>query len=262
MSFESAKKNWEGLAQRDTLWAICTHPNKQDQGWNKEEFYETGKEEISRVFEKLKADGLIPKDLQRAMDFGCGVGRLSRPLAGYFQEVYGVDVSPTMINHAIQFNEHDPDSDRLHFVLNTGDDLSLFENEFFSFIYTSIVLQHIPYPVSMNYIQEFMRVLKPGGKLVFQIPVKDVRKLNPVQKFKSWLKIRERLALMGIGKGFHMAMHVVNEEEIVSLINESGGIVLQRYTTNHTDPGFDGKIQFIQEDNSIHFVSRMFVVKK
>jgi len=262
MSFESAKKNWEGLARRDMLWAICTHPNKQDKGWNKEEFYETGKEEIFRVFEKLKSDGLIPEDHQRAMDFGCGVGRLSRPLAGYFQEVYGVDVSPTMINHAIQFNEHDPESDRLHFVLNTGDDLSLFEDEFFSFIYTTIVLQHIPYPASIKYLEEFMRVLKPGGKLVFQIPVQDIRILSLVQRLKSLLKIRERLALMGIGKGFHMTMHVVDEEEIVSWINQCGGIVLQRYTTNHTDPDYDGRLQFIREDDSIHFVSRMFVVKK
>ena len=42
----------------------------------------------------------IPLGKGKALDFGCGVGRLSQALADYFDRVVGADVSPTMIGLA------------------------------------------------------------------------------------------------------------------------------------------------------------------
>src|SRR5207248_4370527 len=59
---------------------------------------------------------------------------------------------------------------RCHFVVNPANDLTLFPDDSFDLIYSSLVLQHMRPEYSLNYIKEFLRVLAPGGLLVFQIP--------------------------------------------------------------------------------------------
>jgi SAM-dependent methyltransferase len=61
-------------------------------------------------------------------------------------------------------------SPRAWFHHNTTDDLGLFEDESFDFIYTRLVLQHIPPEHALRYVDEFIRVLRPGGVAVFQAP--------------------------------------------------------------------------------------------
>ena len=44
--------------------------------------------------------GGSPAARRSALDFGCGIGRLSQALAEHFDQVYGVDISPKMIELA------------------------------------------------------------------------------------------------------------------------------------------------------------------
>lgn len=55
--------------------------------------------------------------------------------------------------------------------LNTSAGLDAFADETFDFIYTAHVLQHMEPRFARGYVREFVRVLRPGGVLVFQIPV-------------------------------------------------------------------------------------------
>lgn len=56
----------------------------------------TGIEEINSIIKYLKG---LPVEIsyKRALDFGCGAGRLTQALAGYFEEVCGIDIAPSMI---------------------------------------------------------------------------------------------------------------------------------------------------------------------
>ena len=57
------------------------------------------------------------------------------------------------------------------FLLNVDERLSLFEDEYFDLVYTGIVLQHVPSTtIIRSYISEFVRTLRKGGLLVFQLP--------------------------------------------------------------------------------------------
>ena len=98
------QKNWEGFAQTNPLWSICTDSEKRDQQWDIKEFFETGKSEVEKVLEHLRLLGVTLDKTAPALDFGCGVGRLTRALAGHFPECWGVDISPTMIRLAEDFN--------------------------------------------------------------------------------------------------------------------------------------------------------------
>jgi SAM-dependent methyltransferase len=156
---------WDRFARYDPLWAILSEPSKAGRAWNLAEFLATGVREISVLMYELQALGLrVQRDA--ALDFGCGIGRLTQPLAKYFDRVTGVDVSPEMIRLATRVNR----TPTIRFVANDRDDLSLFESGIFSFAYSNVVLQHIAPPRAERYLEELLRVVSPGGVVVFQLP--------------------------------------------------------------------------------------------
>jgi len=259
MSFQSIKKNWEGLAQKDAHWAICTHSDKKYGKWNHDEFFQTGEIEISALFRLLEKEGISPPDTEQALDFGCGVGRLSRALAKHFEKVSGIDVSPTMIQKA---KDGHSSYHQIQFLLNEQNGLALIESETISFIYSAIVLQHISYPESLQYVIEFLRILKPGGILVFQVPTRDIRKNSLLHRINRFVKIREKLTLLGIGAGFHMEMNSIADAKIQAALKSHDGEILRHFYTNHTDPNFDGHIQLMSKEDCKLFESSMYLVKK
>jgi ubiquinone/menaquinone biosynthesis C-methylase UbiE len=162
---ERHKQEWEELASVDPLWAILTSPDRRGGGWQLAEFFDTGEAEISEVL--TVADDLgEPVQRVRALDFGCGVGRLSRPLAERFRECVGLDISEGMVKLARELNDDRPNC---RFVVNAAPDLAQFDTGSFDFVYSSLVLQHMPSEEMVeHYVGEFMRVLCPGGLAVFQ----------------------------------------------------------------------------------------------
>ena len=104
---------------------------------------------------------------KKALDFGCGVGRLTQSLADHFSEVCGLDIASSMIELANKYNRH---GDKCRYYLNQHPDLKLFDDNDFDFIYSNITLQHMAPVYSQKYIQEFLRILSPEGLLVFQLP--------------------------------------------------------------------------------------------
>lgn len=166
MKLTEVKKNWDEFGKQDPLWSILTKRDKKGNRWGIEEFFKTGEEEIEFVLNYL--DFLDVSYFRgRALDFGCGVGRLTQALCKYFNESWGVDIAVSMVELAEQYNRY---GDRCKYYLNEANDLSLFANNSFNLIYSRIVLQHMSPEYSKNYIKEFLRVLAPGGVLVFQIP--------------------------------------------------------------------------------------------
>ena len=105
------------------------------------------------------------------------------------------------------------------------------------FVYSSIVLQHIPRPYSLAYLREFCRVIRPGGLIVFQIPTTFQQSLSQLlgealHLVRTQLAIRTRLKQLAGGKTFfaldrkqtpgRIEMHCVPKAEIVTLLNECG----------------------------------------
>jgi ubiquinone/menaquinone biosynthesis C-methylase UbiE len=177
----ATQREWEDLAELDPLWAILTNDQKQFGRWNVEEFFASGQREIDAL---MQLCGFEKGRNGRALDFGCGVGRLSRALRPYFEEVYGVDISEGMIRLA---QSHTPSC---KFLLNQRDDLGIFKGDFFDFVCSNIVLQHQHTSTLVKaYIQEFVRITKPGGMIAFQMPHKMTMRqtLQPRRRLYSFL---------------------------------------------------------------------------
>lgn len=166
MDFQDLKKNWNEFGQQDPLWAILADPTKKNNRWNLDEFFQSGRDEINEVVAYVQGLGVLQQQ-GSALDFGCGVGRLSQALCPHFAQVKGVDIAASMVEQARQYNQF---GDRCEYFLNEKSDLSQFSDSSCDFIYSNIVLQHMRPDYSQGYLREFLRLLSPGGLLVFQLP--------------------------------------------------------------------------------------------
>src|SRR5438552_7766580 len=95
MLLDKHRRDWNELGELDPFWAVLSDPTRQFGRWESKEFFETGEAEIEQLLSMAKRLG-YPASRTRALDFGCGVGRLTRPLAAYFQDCTGVDISSSM----------------------------------------------------------------------------------------------------------------------------------------------------------------------
>jgi SAM-dependent methyltransferase len=156
-------RDWEEMAAIDPLWAIMSAPEKRFGNWEINEFLRTGQEEISGLM-RSAGELALPQQRRRAIDFGCGVGRLTRPLRDYFPECCGVDISRGMLQRARQLA---PECE-----FREANDLRSFPSQYADLIYSSLVLQHQPDKTHVaDLIEDMVRVLAPGGLLVFQMPL-------------------------------------------------------------------------------------------
>ncbi len=243
MDLKDVQTNWNRFGEADPFWAVLAWPGMEEGRWNPDAFFATGQEEIDAVLAYVAGlDVSIARD--RTLDFGCGVGRLSQALARHFARVDGVDISETMIDLARKFNQH---GDRCQYHLNLQDDLSLFPDDTFDFLYSNITLQHMPPRFAQRYILEFLRVLKPGGLMVFQIPSRPrgsvQRLLQPIKPTSLWRwyqKIR-------YGDQPVMNMYGIPREKIIRLLSDHGGLLVDVQPDNNADAAWDSYRYAVQK---------------
>ncbi|NTV49887.1 MAG: class I SAM-dependent methyltransferase [Geobacteraceae bacterium] len=146
--------------------------NMTDQGKMSDQaldhFYSLGESDIRFAFEILEHNG-ININPTMALDFGCGVGRLTFALAKIFCFVIGCDISEPHLeiarDNACQFGINN-----VHFIKSSANLLDRLSPESFDFIYSRLVLQHIPPILSKAYIRQFTSLLKAGGYMLIQLP--------------------------------------------------------------------------------------------
>ena len=166
MRLRSLQRHWNEFGNSDPFWAILTAPEKKGNRWSIDEFLQTGRDEIAGVIAYLDERGL--KNPRRcALDFGCGAGRLTHALAAHFDHVIGVDIAPSMIDIARKLPAGVP---AIEFRVNTSDHLESIDSDSIDLVYTRLVLQHMSPRYIRGYLGEFVRVLAPGGVLLFQLP--------------------------------------------------------------------------------------------
>jgi SAM-dependent methyltransferase len=215
---QSQQRMWDQLAASDPLWTIL--PERKG-GWDPQQFMATGVQEIEGVLEHIASLGIQLKR-RRALDFGCGVGRLTQALATRFEEVCGVDISPVMVQEAVRLNHH---GDRCRYVVNASEELVGLEDAGFDFVYSSLTLMHIDPGLMRGYMGELLRVLAPKGVLVFQLPTHSprlrstVKRLIPGPLLSVYRQVR-------YGKLPLPAMNVMSPEEAASILGLAGGRIV------------------------------------
>jgi SAM-dependent methyltransferase len=257
MNLETLKKDWELLAKRDALHAILTDRSRADGKWMIAEFMATGDAEIATVLNHLARIDGSPKYDGAALDFGCGVGRLTQALAQHFASCVGVDISPQMIHQAEALNRY------AHCrYAATCDERLPFADASFSFIYSNIVLQHMPRRYATTYLREFVRLLVPGGVLVF-----GVQDSFAAPDLPSWLirarhvlRIRSRVKLaLGVRPG-DMQMHCLPERDVRRAL--AAATIVDIQLTNTAAKDFNGKLAYLRRPPLSGYVGKQYCVTK
>ena len=199
------------FGEQDPLSAVLVQPGRPGAGGYLEELFATGREEVEAVFAVLEARG-ITIGTGRALDFGCGVGRLTRGLADRFDACDGVDLSASLIESA---RELSGDGDRVRFHHTTCADLRLFSDASFDFILALTGLRHTDHDLTRAYLREFLRLLRPGGVAFVNLPERLVppHELSR-QGWQATLTAIESISALGPGEVSWLTVSVHNDSPV------------------------------------------------
>lgn len=238
---ERIKRTYEKYGSEDPFHAVLTHEQFRG-GAAREAFFASGEKEIAELLAWLDDLGL---ELGRghALDFGCGVGRLSQALANHFDRVTGVDIASSMVETARAENRR---GDRVAYRVNDRPDLEQFPDGSFDLVYSNITLQHSPPEATVRYVAEFVRVLGPGGVGVFQVP--NGPDVEPRSLGEAWYRLR-RVHLRRLWKRLRgkplVEMHRVARARIERVLGEAGGSMVSAVDVGRR-PGRNYKYCFVK----------------
>lgn len=238
------QSHWERLAANDPMWVILTEAGRRG-AWSEDEFFETGRVEIDAALSQLEARGLSPRR-GRAIDFGCGLGRLTQALAIHFERVIGVDISARMIESAREKNRF---GERVEYLVNSSDRLPAIESDSVDFLYSKRVLQHIPRTMTANYISEFARVLAPGGIATIQTMT---RARSPLVRARHRLRDAAPAAYRWfrdqLSRSARWEMNVFTEADVNRAIAGVPGVrVVEAIDDSLGEPAFDSRTFIIRK---------------
>jgi ubiquinone/menaquinone biosynthesis C-methylase UbiE len=160
---QQMRSDWNDRALEDAYYYVAFGRREQED----EEFFATAADVVRALEIELKRLPAGDHRSRRALEIGCGPGRLMRPMSWNFGEIHGCDVSDEMIRLAAVKLEAVPNAYLMH---SDGRSLTGYEDNYFDYVYSYAVFQHIPSrEVVFSYLSEARRVLKPGGIVRFQI---------------------------------------------------------------------------------------------
>lgn len=150
--------DWDRIARSDPYYGVLTDPRFRTENLTEEalaEFFRSGEGAVKHAAKRLKSRyaDFAPAS---ALDFGCGVGRLTRALAAMTGDAYGVDVAEAML---IEARRHAPASAAF------GHELP---ERAFDWIMSLIVFQHIPPERGYRLLEALLQRLALGGFVTLQ----------------------------------------------------------------------------------------------
>ena len=137
--------DWEIIARRDPWFGVLSNPAFRAGAITPEhrrDFYASGEDDIARLLQWFDQDVGARPSAGRALDIGCGVGRLTYAMAKIVPAVAGYDVAESMLALA---REEAPANAEFSATLPPGP---------FAWINSYIVFQHIPPPEGLRLIED------------------------------------------------------------------------------------------------------------
>ncbi len=234
----STDKDWEDWGADNPYFGVLSDPkflgHKLNTSELADEFYRSGIGDISLVMRHVSTlKG--PKRFSHAIDFGCGVGRLTVPLSKYADRVSGLDVSPSIIKTA---NKTTPKAfkKKIKYIVS-NDALDNLPKQY-DLVHSFIVLQHIPPSRGEIIIKKLVDGLTDGGFIALHVTYA----YNAPRFKKLVIWARNHFVplhyLLNLIKGNpltmpRMRMHTYDLNNIMQIINKSGVSETMQTTTDH-----------------------------
>lgn len=157
-----SERYWDARARENAFYFVDNEVDYSDP--DTDAFWRRGDHVVGLMLDMV---GLTLGPDETVLDIGCGVGRLSRALAARTKRVYALDVSCEMLELA---KHHNPHLDNVEWLHGDGHGLGVLGDASVDGCFSHVVFQHIPDPkITLNYVREMGRVLRPGGWALFQV---------------------------------------------------------------------------------------------
>ena len=244
------KEKWEYYGKNDPYFAVVTLDEFRKDNLSaaaKNQFFETGDAYIEKVWREIENNFAPNFAPERALDFGCGVGRLVFPLAAKCKTVVGVDISEEMLREAAE-NSRDKQINNTEFVQT--DAFLLDKKKKFDFVHSFIVFQHINPEIGFEIIKNILEKLDDKGIGALHFTYHNPTSAFQAAKFKIYrdypLVYKIKGAIFGSGKEPLIPMHVYDLNELFRILQENN---CGRAFVRFSDHGYKGILVIFQKQN-------------
>jgi len=153
---EAMRAFWDARAREDAVHFVDTREPYGEGDLRR--FFANGERDLDTLLTVL--DVTVRPDAH-VLDLGCGLGRLTRPLAARARRVTALDVSGEMLERARGLHRDLPN---VTWVRGDGTSLAGIADASLDGAVSHVVFQHLPRPeLTLAYVAELGRVLRPGG---------------------------------------------------------------------------------------------------
>ncbi len=221
--FEHIQFTWQEFGKTEPHWSVVVSEDYRQSkiGETSDAFYQTGEQHVEQLFGTLERNGVQHSGFKTCLDYGCGVGRITRHLARRFEKVVAYDISASHLQCAETYLAGENVANvRLHQLKRVQDVASLPKVDV---AYSMLVLQHNPPPIMAFIIEGLIRSLNRGGIAFFQIPT---YRLGYTFSVANYLE-RETA-------GREMEMHVLPQSRVFEIAQRAGARVLEVIDDNWT----------------------------
>lgn len=217
------QSSWEHLGATEPHWSVLTSDKfKQEHIANNEDaFYQTGKPNVESLWQSLLRNGIDPTALKTCLEYGCGLGRVTRWLAERFDQVYGYDISRAHLAGAGDYLRRKEFKNVVLRHVATPSDVALLEKT--DLVYSVIVLQHNPPPIIAMIVRGLLMSLNPGGIAYFQVPT-----------YQRGYYFSCTGYLTDFSGKKDMEMHVLPQAEVFNIADQADAQVLEVFEDNWT----------------------------
>lgn len=161
-AFHRARRDWDRRAQAVPRETTATFDAAD---W--EHYWASGYRDRDLVLGVAQQAGPVGSEV--AVEIGCGLGRITRPLADRFHQVIGVDIAPEMLRQARTM----AGSPNIRYEIVGADQRLPLPDRAADLVIAWTVFRHVPKTVFARYLDESHRVLRPNGCLVFEAQVRE-----------------------------------------------------------------------------------------
>src|SRR5271165_6158595 len=147
------RRDWDDRARRDAFLYIASW--RKD--WDETSFFASGEQDYLRLVHPMLQKFRFDPAGKTIAEFGCGAGRMTRSFAQRFHSVSAVDISAEMQSRARGYLQS---FSNIHWALSNGEKISGIETSSVDFVFSYLVLQHLPTKeMVLSSINEMMRIL-------------------------------------------------------------------------------------------------------
>lgn len=241
------KDLWESVGTSEAYYAVATFDRYRagnlDAGL-REEFFESGRSHIDEmwpVFEELHGGDFRPA---RAVDYGCGVGRVLIPLAGRSETAVGIDISETMLAECRR-NLETAGAD--NFELIEASEFLDSEPSEFDLVHSYIVIQHVNPEIGYGIVRRLVNALNPGGIGMIHVTLRSgsqgAQRLR--EKFyRSFPSVYGAINKVLGRDRVVLPMYEYDRNKVLEIIRANGCEVAREIGTDH---GYQGAMFFFKK---------------